>query len=295
MLSRYDIEKEFGKNISIYPFNGDNIKENSINLTASDLAWTQTNFSAYIDETSIKAYSKKTSNLKEYTFKKGEKAIIEIFNEKYIVLAPHSVTLIETEEVISTGPKIGGDFHSKVGLSAIGIGHIGTMLGPNFSGKCLIPLHNVTEDIVLLKTTKTIVSVTFEYLKSSMTNESNPTTSGHIEKLSQYGISISENDSKKIIDDWMTRFNDVKDKMEESESYNKYLKSRKKRSFKEKWLTTRNIIIGSFVAIVVITSFVLSLVFECKGNTKWADRLWPTFFSLLISGTGFLLGFVRPR
>ena len=40
MFSKYDIEKELGKGISIVPFKKENIKENSINLSASQYAWT---------------------------------------------------------------------------------------------------------------------------------------------------------------------------------------------------------------------------------------------------------------
>ena len=39
MFSKSDINKELGKGINIYPFNEKNIKENSINLTASKYAW----------------------------------------------------------------------------------------------------------------------------------------------------------------------------------------------------------------------------------------------------------------
>lgn len=39
MLSILDIQKELGKGINIYPFNGENIKENSIKLSASCHTW----------------------------------------------------------------------------------------------------------------------------------------------------------------------------------------------------------------------------------------------------------------
>ena len=42
MFSRFDIEKEIGKGINIYPFHEQNIKENSINLTLSHNAWAMT-------------------------------------------------------------------------------------------------------------------------------------------------------------------------------------------------------------------------------------------------------------
>ena len=35
MLSKYDIISELGKGINIFPFNEDNLKDNSYNLTAA--------------------------------------------------------------------------------------------------------------------------------------------------------------------------------------------------------------------------------------------------------------------
>ncbi len=43
MLSIVDIQKELGKGINLVPFRDKNIKENSINLSASCYAWTMTN------------------------------------------------------------------------------------------------------------------------------------------------------------------------------------------------------------------------------------------------------------
>jgi len=43
MLSIIDIQKELGKGINVVPFKDKNIKENSINLSASCYAWTMSN------------------------------------------------------------------------------------------------------------------------------------------------------------------------------------------------------------------------------------------------------------
>ena len=39
MLSKKDIERELGKGIAIVPFSATNVKDNSVNLTASKYAW----------------------------------------------------------------------------------------------------------------------------------------------------------------------------------------------------------------------------------------------------------------
>ena len=53
MLSRIDIENELGKGINIVPFNRENIKENSINLSASEYAWSLNGGSYYINNKGI--------------------------------------------------------------------------------------------------------------------------------------------------------------------------------------------------------------------------------------------------
>ena len=47
MLSRNNIYKELGKNINFYPFNSENIKENSVNLTIGSNSWTKGNGTVY--------------------------------------------------------------------------------------------------------------------------------------------------------------------------------------------------------------------------------------------------------
>lgn len=66
MLSKRDIEKELGKGINIYPVIRDNFKENSINLTASANAWTQTNATVYW-------YGGESFGLEDKHVKKGTK------------------------------------------------------------------------------------------------------------------------------------------------------------------------------------------------------------------------------
>ena len=39
MLSKFDIQKELGKEICVFPLDLSNIKENSINLCAGKFAW----------------------------------------------------------------------------------------------------------------------------------------------------------------------------------------------------------------------------------------------------------------
>ena len=115
MLSKIDIYRELGRNIYLYPLKTENIRDNSIDLTASELAWTSDKQYIYSDD--------------------GGK----------IIVPPHKTACILTEEAIYVSKKIGGTFHSRVSLSRQGFGHIGTMIDPEFFGRLLIMLHNISD------------------------------------------------------------------------------------------------------------------------------------------------------
>ena len=183
MLSRFDIEKELGEGICIYPFKENNLKENSINLCASRLAWTLS--SRKVKASDICKDTLNEDNGEGYIeFHAGGKAIVtNSDNVAFIVLLPHSTTLVETEEVLAVSGEIGGTYHSKVGLAGKGISHIGTMLGPNFSGHSLLALHNPTDKIIVIEEHESFVSVVFYYLRTSIQNEKNPTVGGAYRKI----------------------------------------------------------------------------------------------------------------
>lgn len=148
MLSRRDIEKELEKGINIVPIIRDNFKENSINLTASQNAWTMGSGTVYWFGGTKFSVHEPTGKKRAKTFSRGSNCVFwdkqGDQHNSYIVLLPHSTTLIETSEVLGVANNIGGALHSKVGLVSKGIGHIGTMLGPGYCGHLLIALHNIT-------------------------------------------------------------------------------------------------------------------------------------------------------
>lgn len=143
MLSYIDIYRELGKNIYLYPLKTDNIRDNSIDLTASDLAWTSDKKYIYSDD-----------------------------NGGTITVPPHATACILTEEAIYVSKKIGGTFHSRVWLSRAGFGHIGTMMDPEFFGRLLIMLHNITDSDLIIKKGQSIVSLVFYHLETPI-KESN--------------------------------------------------------------------------------------------------------------------------
>lgn len=277
MLSKIDIQKELGTGISLIPFKSENIKENSINLSASCYAWTMSDGEVYKDKDKwilVDGESKKNKKIIKFT--KGNSAVYNTASEKKeIIILPFSTTLIQTEEVLAVGNNIGGTYHSKVGLVSQGFGHIGTMLGPNFSGHSLIAIHNVSKEVLTIEIGKTFVSIVFNYLKTPI-SMNNPTKNGHLEKLSEFGIRLSQEDREFLDNDWKSDTNRVRQKLKEESSfkeYNQRLKKIKNEHLK-KYLNKHNVILFGGV----VTSLYLLYLWASK-NPIWIERFWSVGFS----------------
>jgi deoxycytidine triphosphate deaminase len=140
MLSNVDIVKEIKKkNIAISPLTKDTIKGASVNLTASDIAW------------SLQTRKK-----------------IEAHDNK-ITIPPHDTALILTRELVACTEKIGGTYHSRVGDVSSGKGHIGTTLNPGWIGYSLIAVTNHTDEKRFVEVGKPFVTLVFEYVNSPST------------------------------------------------------------------------------------------------------------------------------
>lgn len=295
MLSKTDILREIGDGISIYPLILDNIKENSINLSASRFAWASKSQKIYYKDSEYdknKRFSlcnETGEHEKSIDITMGHTAVVsDDKGNQYIILLPMSTTLIETEEVLALNNNIGGTYHSKVGLVSKGIGHIGTMVGPNFSGDSLVALHNVSNNLIVIKVGDTFVSVVFHYLDTPY-KHINPTISGHTEKFLELGIHLSEEDLEELNEDWKKKINEVQNKLKETPQY-KELKEQLK---KEKIKTIRNyfnikntIKIIVVVAILVVVYFIAYSIDKNASNTIWQDR----FFN--VGCSGILVAFI---
>lgn len=287
MLSKIDIQKEIGKSICIYPLSLPNIKENSINLSASAYAWSLKGGSVYVSNPS--GNGKPTFSLNPVgsatppkVIEPKTSAVIETdTKEKYIILFPHSTTLIETVEVLSVGNNIGGTYHSKVGLVSQGIGHIGTMVGPNFSGESLIAIHNISDELVSIKCGESFVSVVFHYLDTSY-KKINPTVSGHTDKFSELGIILSSEESAELNADWKKQHSEVKHRLIESNSYSELQKIIKEQKWesRKKLINKKNIFwVAITLVLIVGLGFLSNFIDSKNGNTLWGDRYWNVCFS----------------
>ena len=240
MLSKNDFLKEFGKSINIYPLDPKNIKENSINLTASKYAW-----------------SLGSGKYGKISIKKGETAV----HNGTIILLPHITTVIAVNELISVDGTIGGTVHSKVGIAMKGIGHIGTMLGPNYHGRFLVPLHNITDNVITINPGDSFVSVIFYKLKTKYLPD-NPTATAHIDKFSVFGIKLNDDEDKILNSDDEKNKKLIKTQMIKSQEY-KNLKKENKFKLKEH-LTKSNICKTIFLLLFFLGIIFLGFILDDK-------------------------------
>lgn len=281
MLSIIDIQKELGKGINIVPFRDKNIKENSINLSASCYAWAMSN--GVVFKNGDRWILDTDNNEEKYTgenFKlvKGKSAV---YGKKEIILLPFSTTLIETEEVLAVGKNIGGTYHSKVGLVSQGLGHIGTMLGPNFSGHSLIAVHNVSKEVLTIGVGETFVSVVFNYLTTPIYTN-NATRNGHLEKLSELGVQLGVKERKILDEDWKSSTNRVREKLKEDIEFKQYQKALQEKKYEKlkRYINKKNIFIGSGIVFFIVIFYLLASFIDSKHNNSiWSDRFWNVGFS----------------
>ena len=297
MLSRRDIEKELGREINIVPLIRSNFKENSINLTASHNAWTTGMGTVYWFGGLNFGPSDGPKKIGAKTFKKGDNCVFYAkhreHSEKIIILLPHATTLIETSEVIGVGSKIGGALHSKVGLVSKGVGHIGTMLGPGYCGHLLIALHNITDDIIAIRVGSTFVSLSFDYLNTTVPRTST-TVSGHIDKFSELGITINEETRAYLTEDWKSTISGIREKMVATDAYKEYRNYIKQNKWKElrNYLSKRNII-AIIVALVILVGFyyIAQTLDSNLPNPIWVDRFWNVGLSGCVGS--LIIGLIR--
>lgn len=188
VLSSKDLKKEMGTNIYIHPFKIENIKGNTINLTASEFAWSLSK-----DECIC-----------------SDKRIIKI--------PPRDTALVYTKEALYVSNKIGGTYHSKVSMVSKGLGHIGTTLDPMYLGLSLIAIHNHTDKEVPLKVGSTFVSLMFHYLKTPTDNKKrHDNTPGQIELLKGKKTEEFEEWSEKH--SWIKMQGELEKEMRKSSQY----------------------------------------------------------------------------
>lgn len=304
MLSNEDIIREMGKGILVHPLNVSNIRGNSLNLSASALAWSVNGGEFELDD--YEEYKISSGTKKKYPNNKNDKKFLTssfksiVHKDKngndIIIIPANDTALIETEEVISVNYRIGGTYHSKVGLVTQGIGHIGTTLDPGYTGQSLIAIHNHSKNPIIISVGDTFVTVVFYYLKSSSTYPST-NSHGHVERLTELGIKLNKHQSDTLNLEWKKSRKMLLGKMKSSgvfkaykkEVYNLYKDEKKKN------------IISLFVSLVAFSVVLLMIIYasikiDAKyfvdskiSITNWVLNVGLSGFGVIVLVNGFNL------
>ena len=262
MLSIEDIYREMGKNIFICPLEANNFRDNSIDLTASEFAWTSDG---------------------QYIFDK---------KKRVITVPKHTTACILTKEAIYVSAKIGGTYHSRVSLVKMGFGHIGTMLDPKYCGQSLIMLHNTTDSDLVLEEGERLVSLVFYYLSTPILEKVLSTPPSHSNKVAMMD---SEERYQRWCNDNQWANNPALLKAYFAEHYLKDFEEKKKlyaqkKSFVEQiWASTVGRILVKYiiiVGIIALAMFLISHYFAPSDKSGWAGIILPTVICLVgvISG-----------
>jgi len=220
LLSDEDIKKEIGRSIIIHPFKEKNIRGASINLSVSNMAW----------------------------LKDGETIKSAYDNEKEQVVIPgNSTVLIETNEILHVTKTIGGTFHSKVGIVAKGLGHIGTTLDPGWIGNCLITIHNHSKLEVRLGIGDTFISLKLFYVNTPSKFVNN-NIHGRPELL---GKNLTPEEKKFFDEDIRTNTMSLKEVFYGSLAYKTFKKKRESKLYKSIMYTF------GFILLAVIIGFII--------------------------------------
>jgi deoxycytidine triphosphate deaminase len=272
-LSNRDFYNEFGKNLLIYPFIGDNIKGASINLTASEYAW-DINTKKHLSKITLSDGSEK------------------------LIAPPFATVAIQTQEVIYVGDNICGTYHSKVGMTIKGFSNISTTLDPEYIGTSLICLNNNTPVQQELVIGKTFVTLMFSYLSQSALDGmiKKPNTPGQRERINLFEESTSFFEKQRN-----EEYHDNKDKlkaiMTEDEAFKKWRAEFSKKDkhlvnkqFAEENKKNKSVICAKVIlyilALVLILLVIVGLIYVIEINSY--DYL-KSYISLIVLVLAFVV------
>jgi len=192
MLSDVDIKRRLGKNIAIFPFNGENIRGCSVYITASKLAW------------SLKT-KKKISN-----------------HEKILIPADDAALIISTE-TISLDKNVAGICQSRVSLIKLGLGNSAAPIRPGYTGRLLIVINNRTDKEIAIDIDTHIANVMLHRLVSEANSSDNDAASlMNANALKVLGLDLSDEDCEELDSQGSFERDVVKNKMIHSQEYEEF-------------------------------------------------------------------------
>lgn len=139
ILSDKQFMKHFGIDIFIHPFDENNLKGSSYNLTASRVAY----------------YQDEDKNL-----------VSALVSKDKIIIPANKLVFIQTEESIYTTRRICGTYHTKVKWVSAGLSSISTTLDPCYFGTSLIAIRNFSDKPVELDVGESFCTLIFHKISS---------------------------------------------------------------------------------------------------------------------------------
>lgn len=257
MLSKIDIERQIGKGINIVPFKRDNIKENSINFTISNMAWT----------------------LNPKDTGQGYNNANPACSSGILTLEPHSTTVVYTEEVIALNNKLGGTFHVKVGIVSKGVVFSSTMIGPSYCGHLMVSIQNPTDKKIKLSVGETFISLVLNKLDTKIRKEhTNSNNGGHTSKLGELGIENASRETKILDEDWKKNIETIQSKLKLEADYISLRAEISKKS--------RTYFLAIIVFFLIISLIILGIVTVLLKTTVLGEDTKTTISTIIIGGIG---------
>lgn len=230
MLSDVDIRRYLGKEIGIFPFTSNSIQGSSIDLTASDIAW------------SLKTKKIVSNN-------KGE-----------IIIPPHDTVIVITKESVYLSKWLAGYVISRVSTVSHGIGAISNPVKPNWIGRLFLSFHNVSDEPHKLFVGKKIAVLVLHEL-NNMAKDHNPKPNSRTDLIAELGFTYTQKIKEELEDDKCTVKEHLFRAMKESTEYNEYIKSYSRFPRRKKMLF---VLLAVFVVLIVVILLFKLVTF--KGN-----------------------------
>lgn len=197
-----------------------------------------------------------------------------------MVLLPFSTSIILTEEFLALDESIGGTIQTRVGTAVKGVGHISTMLGPFYMGRLAVPVHNPTADIICLEVGSQFLSIIFHRLNTK-SKEPNHTEGAHVNKFSEWGISLDEKMLQEIKPEDLKSFDTYVQRMRKDENFLDYAKE-------NSWISSLKNVLHSWftpervISVVILTILILVEIL-IGGKDKMDPRLETVIITIIVT------------
>ncbi|PIC83028.1 hypothetical protein [Sporosarcina sp. P1] len=230
LLSNTDIKRELvrAKKLSIYPLNVHNIKASSINLTVSAHAW---------------------------DIKSGDSVVTP--DKKKIIIKAYSTVSVHTQEAIWVSRRIGGTYHPRVSLVAIGLSNISTTLDPQWFGLSLVTISNFTEKDIKLNVGDAFVSIMLYYVNSPAERGNIDNQASRPDLYSRFNL--TDEDKVFLNEPWHKNHPSVVAAMKNSTPYTELVKDKKRFSNGFKRIIFNHVTGGILAGIIsgIITGIII--------------------------------------